>query len=100
MEMLRWARWATKKGEAENNAKGTIHKKNDHAADAARYFFTFMPELTPDEPELLERPPQGNGITTRFDQVIANLVLENPAVSKESQWVTYPGSDIGAMEYE
>jgi phage terminase large subunit-like protein len=99
MELLRWARWATKKGQAENNHKDTIHKKNDHAADAARYFFTFMPDLTPEEPDLVKKLPRDTA-TTRFDQVIADLTLRNPAAGVENEWVTYSGSDIGALEYE
>lgn len=98
MKLLRWARWATKKGEAENNAKDAIHKKNDHAADAIRYFFTFMPDLTPAETPLTEKLPQDTS-TRRFDQMLAQITLENPNVPKDD-WVTYQGSDIGALEYE
>ena len=45
MQRLRWATWASKKQQASNNKHETIHKKDDHACDSARYFFSFMPEL-------------------------------------------------------
>jgi hypothetical protein len=34
----------------EINKLEEIHKNNDHACDSARYFFSFMPDLTPDMP--------------------------------------------------
>jgi phage terminase large subunit-like protein len=42
---LRWKTWASKKQQSQNNPYDQIHKKDDHACDAARYFFSFMPEL-------------------------------------------------------
>jgi hypothetical protein len=31
----------------DRNKKEEIHKKDDHASDSARYFFTLMPDLKP-----------------------------------------------------
>lgn len=45
MQRLRWKTWATKKQESKNNKYDQIHKKDDHACDSARYFFSFVPEL-------------------------------------------------------
>lgn len=42
---LRWKTWASKKQASQNNAYDQIHKKDDHACDECRYFFTLMPEL-------------------------------------------------------
>lgn len=42
---LRWKTWATKKQQNQNNPYDQIHKKDDHACDECRYFFSFMPEL-------------------------------------------------------
>lgn len=46
---LRWKKWANKKQQYDNNKHDTIHKKDDHACDSARYFFTFIPDLEPQE---------------------------------------------------
>jgi phage terminase large subunit-like protein len=47
MQRLRWKTWASKKQASQNNPYDAIHKKDDHACDSARYFFSFMPELKP-----------------------------------------------------
>jgi phage terminase large subunit-like protein len=47
MQKLRWKTWASKQTERTNNKYDVIHKKDDHAPDSARYFFTMMPDLTP-----------------------------------------------------
>lgn len=45
MSRLRWKTWASKKQQSQNNPYDQIHKKDDHACDECRYFFSFMPEL-------------------------------------------------------
>lgn len=45
MARLRWKTYETAKKRHENNPRPEIHKKNDHAPDAARYFFGLMPDL-------------------------------------------------------
>jgi phage terminase large subunit-like protein len=42
---LRWKTWSTHKQASMNNPYEQIHKKDDHACDECRYFFTFMPRL-------------------------------------------------------
>ncbi len=42
---LRWKIYETAKKRHDNNPRPEIHKKNDHAPDAARYFFGLMPDL-------------------------------------------------------
>jgi phage terminase large subunit-like protein len=54
MQRLRWKTWASKKQQANNNPHEVIHKKDDHACDSARYFFSFMPEL-----KQTLKPPKG-----------------------------------------
>lgn len=49
MKKLRWKTYTGRKLQFENNKREEIHKKDDHACDSARYFFTFMPDLTPDD---------------------------------------------------
>jgi phage terminase large subunit-like protein len=50
MQRLRWKTWASKKQQSQNNPYDQIHKKDDHACDSARYFFSFMPELRQSKP--------------------------------------------------
>jgi len=45
IQRLRWKTWASKRQASQNNPYDQIHKKDDHACDSARYFFSFMPEL-------------------------------------------------------
>lgn len=47
MKKLRWATYESRKLTARNNPQEKIHKKDDHACDSTRYFFTFLPDLTP-----------------------------------------------------
>lgn len=51
MKKLRWKTYTSRKMQFDNNKKEEIHKKDDHAPDSARYFFSFMPDLRPDPPE-------------------------------------------------
>jgi hypothetical protein len=50
-EMRSYARaqYATAKLRAKNNKKEEPQKKNDHAIDGCRYFFSYMPELIAEE---------------------------------------------------
>ncbi len=57
LQRYRWKTWATAKLRDKNNPMEEPHKKNDHAVDSSRYFFSFMPDLTlrdnkPDKMEL------------------------------------------------
>jgi phage terminase large subunit-like protein len=58
---LRWKTWASKKQASQNNPYDQIHKKDDHACDECRYFFSFMPELkqTVKMPERSQLPEIG-----------------------------------------
>lgn len=78
MQRLRWATYASKKMQFENNAQEKIHKKDDHACDSARYFFTFMPEL---KPEQLGEPgvaaPKRENRFERFDTLLAKATRQS-----------------------
>lgn len=79
LKHLRWARYQSKKLQYENNPMEKIHKKNDHAADAARYFFTFMPDLTPqidDTDAKIQSMLNGMGRGVLATQVDTSLALE------------------------
>lgn len=47
IQRLRWKTWASKKQASQNNPHEQIHKKDDHACDECRYFFSLMPDLRP-----------------------------------------------------
>lgn len=58
IQKYRWKTWANKKSERQNNKFDVPHKKDDHACDSARYFYTLMPDLTPIRPsEPTKLPP-------------------------------------------
>lgn len=57
LQRLRWKSWASKKQQSENNPYDQIHKKDDHACDAARYMFSFLPELKKPVPLPEKRQP-------------------------------------------
>lgn len=61
IQRLRWKTWASKKQQSQNNPYDQIHKKDDHACDDCRYFFSFMPELAQKipMPEKAALPPIG-----------------------------------------
>lgn len=59
---LRWKTWSNRKQQFQNNPYEQIHKKDDHACDSARYFFTLMPNLRQILPPPTKRIPfQGFG---------------------------------------
>lgn len=45
MMRLRWKVYETAKMRRDNNPRAELHKKDDHAPDSARYFFSMMPDL-------------------------------------------------------
>lgn len=47
LKKLRWATYESSKMSYDKNRREEIHKKDDHAADSLRYFFTLMPDLVP-----------------------------------------------------
>lgn len=103
MKMLRWKTYASKKQQYELNKQETIHKKDDHAPDSARYFFTFMPDLRPltEETKTLKRTPNpqgsvgGNPVYGTIDQVIAAQYSSEPT---KTEWSVAVGSDLYALE--
>lgn len=45
LQRARWKIYETAKKRRENNPREELHKKDDHAPDSARYFFSLMPDL-------------------------------------------------------
>jgi hypothetical protein len=107
-EMLRlhWQTWATRKGAFENNKKEKIHKKDDHAADSSRYFFTLLPDLTPEE--VIDKTPMerfakltaavGDSVTGvnvaygPWDELLKNRV--------ETPWKIQESTDLYGLEFD
>lgn len=50
LKKLRYASYESQKMAYEKNKQEIVHKKDDHAFDSARYFFTLMPVLAPPDP--------------------------------------------------
>lgn len=113
LERLRWQSWSSRKAIFENNKKEKIHKKDDHAADSTRYFFTFMPDLSPQLPAA--KPPVNhdhilgavkgvNAETGTYDDVLAKMGAydKNSNHSPQvTQWIEKSvGSDVGGLEYD
>lgn len=73
LKKLRWATYASKKVEFNNNPQEAIHKKDDHAPDSARYFFTLQPDLRP--AEVAEKVPlvKSHGLVRYDDQLTQML---------------------------
>jgi hypothetical protein len=82
MQRLRWKTWASKKQQSQNNPYDQIHKKDDHACDSARYFFSFLPDLRQKAPlpkKAVELPTIG-GNNARSP----NVPFVDPALTPES----------------
>ena len=94
MQRLRWATFATKQGQFNNNPQEKIHKKDDHACDSTRYFFSFMPDLTP-EPVSVKKELPRDGLM-RYDEALAkmgDLPAKNP-----TSWNFEPGA-LASLEW-
>jgi phage terminase large subunit-like protein len=94
MQRLRWATWAGRKANYENNKQEKIHKKNDHAPDSARYFFCCLPVLAPVFEEAEQKKRLDDGVLVRYDQVLAQTAAGS------TSWTVHEGTDLYAMEYE
>ena len=89
MQRLRWKTWATKKMANQNNKYDTIHKKDDHAPDSARYFFSLMPDLTPNNFEPAKLNPGIYGVTgvdptNSYDTILSRLQEPVPLIEGTS----------------
>lgn len=45
LQRVRWKTYESAKKRHDNNLREELHKKDDHAPDSARYFFSMMPDL-------------------------------------------------------
>jgi hypothetical protein len=100
IQRYRWKTWASKQTERENNKYDIPHKKDDHAMDDIRYFFTIMPDLTPipvAQENSRQLPNLGpNGImpaADRFDEVLRKLEPVNTTTWNITQSDEYMGGE-------
>lgn len=102
MQRLRWKRWASKKMEFDNNRQEVIHKKDDHACDSARYFFTIMPDLAP-APVVM--PDNSSSIQAHSSMLDARRTgpptgrIDNNLRRPKTHWKATVGTDIQGLEY-
>lgn len=98
IQRLRWKTWASKKQQSENNVYDQIHKKDDHACDSARYFFSFLPELKPLPPlpaKSMELPKIGGNSAKRADLPNIDPRLTPQSLSNKTQWTKVVLNDEG-----
>jgi phage terminase large subunit-like protein len=62
LQRVRWKVYENAKKRHENNPREEIHKKDDHAPDSARYFFSLMPDMYIKPSEEIDKTRAGNEI--------------------------------------
>lgn len=91
LKKLKWEQRASKKARDSNNKSETVHKYNDHAFDAAKYFATFLDELEPEDVGTpFDNLPKSNGILS-YDDVLNQQYVMASEASAESMWTTLEG---------
>lgn len=106
MKKLRWETYSSDRTAYDLNKRETVHKKDDHCFDAARYFGTIMPDLTPIPTTGKPLTP----ITISYQELLAKMsndpdvqfVDEALAEADEPDWITsvsfgdlYEGEAVG-----
>lgn len=106
MQRLRWKTYTSKRMQYQNNPYDQIHKKDDHACDSSRYFFTLLPDLTPvgiDGQEqrtiVVARAPVGVQATSgRYDELLVKS-LEQQKPPSDTMWDFQYGSSLEYGEF-
>jgi len=89
IQRYRWKTWANKQMANQNNKYDVAHKKDDHAMDDVRYFFTIMPDLTPLKIEDTKNPMPvlgPNGIMPAEDKTDPWVLMGSNRIQQE--WST------------
>ena len=111
----RWATYSSRKIQFDRNKQEKPLKKDDHAVDSTRYFFTLMPDLSLSMADLDTRDKRlvGNplGATTpapvsgKWDELLSNSLghknteWTDPYESTRTEWSEWVGTDTYALEY-
>jgi phage terminase large subunit-like protein len=86
MGKLSWEQYASRKMQDTRNRKETIHKKDDHAFDSARYFATFLPDLAPDAALIVPVEIARGGGILAYDTAL-NMAIDNAKENADnSMW--------------
>jgi len=109
MQRLRWKTYASKKMQHANNRMDQIHKKDDHACDSSRYFFTMLPDLSPvgasqnfDPQTLHMRAVNGVAATSgRYDELLAKGLeqAKHKVPDPNTMWDFQYGSPLEYGDY-
>jgi phage terminase large subunit-like protein len=97
----RWKTWSNQKSSRENNPYDVPHKKDDHAMDDLRYFFTVMPDLAPiDLSSIVKREPTepllpAVGIDLRQPVIDKNLSKPKYSVDSNGWFIINPDEYMG-----
>ena len=94
MKKLRWAEYESAKKNDSTNRQETIHKKDDHAFDSAKYFSTLMPDLRPLPQEVFDKAP----IHLSFSQMMTVLQSDPDVVLHNETWDTQEVNDFDELE--
>lgn len=84
MGRLRWKRWTNTKSADRNNAHEVVEKKDDHACDSSRYFFSLQPDLRHER-----RDPQSRTRSLDFPEHAATMATDtdwNLIANREPDW--------------
>lgn len=117
MLALHWKTWASKINEFANNKHEKIAKKNDHACDSTRYFFTLLPDLTPVESnydiEISSKLASAVGptvqaapVTGSWDTILAKRTEHDRYQGSEGdsgegqKWNIRQSTDLSGLEYD
>lgn len=96
IQRLRWKTWSSKKQQSQNNPYDQIHKKDDHACDECRYFFSFMPELKPavQMPKTGTPPPNIGGSSAKLPTPGIWNTDPNFHPNKKTEWKVVLNDDM------
>lgn len=86
------AEYATAKIREKNNAQETPRKKDDHAIDSTRYFFSFMPELNVKRDPINKERPNLLGAPTR---VVRSVMIDEGLLKPPSQYPVIQDEFVG-----
>jgi hypothetical protein len=83
MQRYRWKIWESAKLRDKNNPIEEPHKRDDHAVDSSRYFFSFMPDLKLKE----NRDPDREDLKRKVDAMLNVHNPVNPAIGmRDNNW--------------
>jgi phage terminase large subunit-like protein len=113
MKHVHWKTYNSAKLNDQNNVRDEVHKKDDHAFDSARYFFTLMPDLAPNSADTIsglikglhEAEKKEIELGSYFDTLLAIQEfkkLDTPIESIQTRWHTLPvgHGSYGESSYE